>query len=1116
MRYFLSLLALSLTSLWALALPQGFYARRSVLGQGDWVKVAVEETGVYEISYETLRGMGFNQPEKVGVFGRGGAQLSENFKTLGGSINIKDDLSPVAVLHFNNKLYFYGVGTQSNYFRSSSAYDCKGYFCRQSKNIYSERGFYFLTDKESPLYMQLNVPGDTSTLTEVSSGIGKVAHEVDLVQNNSNTGQLFFGEKAGGDTPRLRWDVTLPGLIPGLRGAMECYFYVDRDITGHLSYGIEGMDDYASFDTKTFATTNFRAQEPYVIQTYFPSEESTVFLEFNSDSDCDISHLDYWTLTYPRTIPTLKDAKGNKLNQEYIYLPTVTRGKSVAVTFPEAASLVVLDVTSPTTPKQLDFQLKGSRGTVKVTNEVGYPELVAFDPNRPQLQISGFDGGFASITNQDIHAQLADGADMLIITIESLRAEAEKLAQAHRDIEGIKVVVATAQEIYNEFTQGIPDAMAYRSAVKMAYETQNPIKNLLLLGPITADFRGINLEKNPYEVLIAYQSQPMNQLRGAQNANDFYGMMDDYLEDSNLEKNTMHVGVGVLPCRFPEEVATVTEKVKNYLSRTDFAYYANRMMNVGGIGDNHTHDKQALTICTNINQLENRSTIVTPLIVDAYGYRAANEKFFRAVEDGCSFINYFGHGDPYLLNHEGDFFRIHHVYKLRNTFLPFWGFAGCELSNSDRGIRGLGEALVTSTPYGMIGTLLATRETWSGQNMEMFKSFMTNLFRNGNTAEKPVHFKPLTIGEVFARTKTASSYNNELAYQLMCDPAIRIPIVTRDIMLDEENYDGVVGDFTTISGHVCDYDGQLDETFNGEIVIRLMEPFQQLTSQDIISSSDPNTTSKVEILYADTQTAITVTNVENGKFSARLFIPASAKSFNNIMGRLHLCAYEPTQRLTAGTMVPMTYKVSESPVASDYDTSAPTIEAFEYIQADNAIYVKISDDLALSFCQSPLTNCFKITIDGREYSTASRQEAIVEEDGAASSKLIPLSDLSEGIHTAMLSVSDASGNETQAELVFNYSTSLSRYQLQLNEGVIAGKGGTFTINGNYPTTSEIRIIDSNGKIVYLWHFTGSEFEWDGKGGDGQPLPPGLYKAYVIEMSDSLFKGHSNTIEVPVI
>ena len=38
------------------------YASRSVLSEGRWVKLRIDETGIYRLSYDDLRSMGFSDP----------------------------------------------------------------------------------------------------------------------------------------------------------------------------------------------------------------------------------------------------------------------------------------------------------------------------------------------------------------------------------------------------------------------------------------------------------------------------------------------------------------------------------------------------------------------------------------------------------------------------------------------------------------------------------------------------------------------------------------------------------------------------------------------------------------------------------------------------------------------------------------------------------------------------------------------------------------------------------------------------------------------------------------------------------------------------------------------
>ncbi|MEE0084134.1 MAG: hypothetical protein UE068_07940, partial [Paludibacteraceae bacterium] len=48
------------------------YTDKSILSNGKTVKIRVQEEGVYTISYNELRNMGFSNPKKVHLRGYGG------------------------------------------------------------------------------------------------------------------------------------------------------------------------------------------------------------------------------------------------------------------------------------------------------------------------------------------------------------------------------------------------------------------------------------------------------------------------------------------------------------------------------------------------------------------------------------------------------------------------------------------------------------------------------------------------------------------------------------------------------------------------------------------------------------------------------------------------------------------------------------------------------------------------------------------------------------------------------------------------------------------------------------------------------------------------------------
>lgn len=1121
----LTIAGISLSMVDAQNVTPDFFKKRSQLATGKWVKIGVDQTGVYEISYQTLREMGFSNPQRVGVYGMGGAQQSINFYSIGGTTRLyKDDISPVAVMHHNDKLYFYGVGTSQVLLNiSGNKYDAGGYYKRIGKNIYSDTGYYFLSDVVAPKTMEV-VRSTTASATnnQMISGLGYKLHEIDLVQNNTNTGQLFFGEKVDIENPRIEWNLDLNGAIPGKEGSIECIYYIDRKkpgtdekVTGSFSYGFKGSDDYFSHPIVENTSTNYKAQHSAIEPMIVPDATPSLFLEIDVDFMTSISHLDYWVVNYQRDIPDLRNRKGERIAQDFIAFPKIGRNQAASVKIPGGASYKAIDIANPEAPYNIELRADNSDGWALVSYRAGSPELVIFDPYMPQLQIKGYETGFSRMANQNLHAQLAEGADLIIICIPQLKDSAERLAEIHRQKEGLRVVVASTDECYNEFSSGVPDPMAYRGAVKMAYTSDYGCKNLLLMGPLYGDFRGIINEKQPYEGIIAYQSTPMSQERGAHNANDFYGMMADYFTTDVIEKCDVNVGVGILPVRYNAEAETIIDKIEKYLDITDFAYYMNKITNIGGIGDNHTHDNQAIDLGNSIFNLSDKSMIVSPLIIDAYGFKPAQSVFFSNVNEGRLFVNYFGHGSTQTLNQFGDFFYGGDVYKFRNDFPSFMAFAGCSLSEPDKGIRGMGESMVTSTPYGMIGSLLASRETWSGQNMDFFQSFYANLFRDGGTLSSPRYERPLTIGEIYARSKTKSTYTNELAYLLICDPSIILPVPTRNVVIDQNSLIGKASEFMEISGYIPQHndESKVDTKFNGTIVMRLMEPFKTLRSADICTEYND---SSLNVTYADVQISMAAAEVRNGKFSGRIFIPDAVRNYSDRISRLHFGAYSPEMRTSAASMLPVNYSIP----ASDDDSLVkdiipPSIDILEYDPDSRSFRIKVSDNHALSFAADQLNPDFILSIDGKAFHAAAMINPIIDFEEMAYSKIVPVYDLTEGSHIARLKVLDAAGNEALAEITFDYLPKAARYILALKDGVANGRA-VFTLEGEIPSSSDIVILDSNGMLVCRQPIINGIFEWNCTGLNGNPVAKGLYKAYMLETGTHSTKGHSPTIEVPVI
>lgn len=1115
------ILALSLAgALPSFALSKNVFASRSVLAEGKWVKVGVTKTGVYEISYDMLRHMGFKNPEKVAIYGRGGRMMSENFTSSSQAVLVYDDIKPTPVLHQGEKVYFYGLGVEDIDFKAAVDYNTRGYFQRKSRNIYSNRGYYFLTDSTLPLSLSSVASDDAASLADAGALVSYVYHEKDLFQNNSKTGRLFWGERIGLPGPgSMEWDVNLPNAIPNSGGAMHCELYAQRDLNAVCQYGMVGGEKVAKFQSLVSKTTvYFYPQNPRVSPVSITGPKGKVFVSMGNTNYAEVANLDFWVLTYQAAAPTLVDADGKHFNQSLMACPQVTKNQKKRLTIPDAATVNVWDVTNGESPRQLVVTRQGNDGTVKVVNDfIGTrtPLVCMFDTSMPQLQISGYQEAYSMVENQNLHAAAKEGADLLIICIPRLREYAEEIAEIHREKEGLKVMVATTEECYNEFSAGLPDPMAYRTLAKMLYSGTTQLKNVLLMGPLHADFRGINAEKDPLAGIIAVQSSLTSLDKGAQNANDFIGMMDDYLRELDyIEKMPMQVGVGILPCHFDSEARIAVDKIRSFYEDDYFAYTLNTVMNVGGILDRQSHSTQAVRIAEHMDSLNRGSSLYHPLILDAYGHKVSRKKFFANFENGLIIMNYFGHGAEGYLGKDREFFNAPDIYRLSNRHLPFVAFAGCSLSNSDRGLRGLGETIVTATPYGALASFLATRETWSGQNMDLFTKLYRAFYCTSGSSSAQKLTEPLTLGEVVAHAKTASDFNNELAYQLVGDPAIKLPVATRAVAIDTPTPSARPGQPLRIKGHILNAQGQPDFSWNGHIVARLNQPLERLTAKNI----ETNDTAKITVPYADRQLAMAASEVRNGIFEFDIHVPSSAAVFNGSTGFLHLASFDRNSRIGAASKFePLFCKDDENgdDTAESRDTSAPLITEFRFDPNECALIFEATDDTAIDMSAAPLSRGMILYLDGKEYASGYNTLPIMSDGQRSILKHVPIYGLTYGSHSAHLRIKDVAGNIAEQEILFVYAPTESKFTLSMQEKAVHDKA-TLTLEGEIYDGAHLVVLDSFGNEIYSSPITGAEIEWPCVDASGRRVLPGLYRAYVIERGSRTGKAHSSSVDIPVI
>ena len=182
-----SLLAAVFTlGLSASAFPTSHYASNSVLASGKWVKIAVSQNGIYELTQAELAKMGFSNPANVRIYGQGGHMISE---VLNG--NAYDDLKQVPVLRSNGKICFYANGPVR--FTLTNPASATPYY-KRTVNTYSTHGYYFLTESSAADKLVPVINNSSQGTVKRESSLDYDWHEQDLA-SYSQSGKDLLGEE---------------------------------------------------------------------------------------------------------------------------------------------------------------------------------------------------------------------------------------------------------------------------------------------------------------------------------------------------------------------------------------------------------------------------------------------------------------------------------------------------------------------------------------------------------------------------------------------------------------------------------------------------------------------------------------------------------------------------------------------------------------------------------------------------------------------------------------------------------------------------------------------------------------------------------------------------------
>ncbi len=1090
------------------------YATQSKLATGKWVKISIPENGVYEITYDELRQMGFNNPSQVRLYGHGGYRISEILN--GEAI---DDLRPVPVKRVNNKLLFYGNGPIKF---SMTGYNSTPRFTREM-NPYSLEGCYFLTDQASTETQVAMLPtSSVNTFVNTPTSLNFFYHENDVV-SISGTGKDMLGEDMTGAPLFVDYD------MPDLADSTIVVNTVVSAAATTLSYANAVLHSGEGHDTTVYTLPSSVIYVPgkYV---YYNTASPSAFLKLThpaehgqfepilsisgDDYSVSVARLDYFILTYKRRNIIRED-----MNNQMLMGYTSTRGNE-RFQLPGASSSTIVwyinDTNNPQEVALTSYNDNSGQGKAFFNHAENYAFFVAFDPAKTLKKISSFE----PVANQNLHG--TQTPNLLIITAKTFHEQAERIADLHRAVDGIDVVVADQEQVFNEFSSGTRDAMAYRLACKMFFD-RNPskFKNLLLMGTGSVDNRELlgKRENN----LLTFQSDNSYYENMSYTCDDVFAMLADN-SGAALNAEKLSIGVGRMTCNDLDEARTDVDKLVEYYANPDYGVWRNNTMVVSdspdegkymfqGEGYKNQIDNQLQTgmhVTTVHNSQYPRSNTQPNKPFERKTATVGKQLMAESFKSGMYFATYVGHAGSVGFTKFNSMWVTSDVANTSYRHFPIMSTACCDVAHFDGDTRGIAELMFHKRDGGAIALLTSTRMVYGDNNDELNRYFITGMFSNAANGVMP------TLGEAYKYSKNAfpSAETNKMKFFLLGDPAIKVNYPVSLFNITKVNGADVAGSGNaeisplmkfTIEARVVDKNGRLDSGFNGDATVTLYDKQELFTTITLPVSGD---SIDRKIYFNRPKLAEINGRVVNGIFHGEMIAPKTPKAKDEKV-LLRVYAHKDNSDFMVNgftkQIIMLPYDASqaisddEAPVINSmYINDSETFTNGAIVAPNSMLYINVSDNEGISLQSSSVEKRMSLLLDSGKPSYADVScFAVVDDGGHVVNIEYPLSNLSEGMHTLTYTVYDIVGNSATHTISFLVGQSSASNLVADKLPAYLDGEVNFDLETSLSQLSEyiVRVTDATGKLVWMTTTSSFPVTWNMRDMQGNKVPAGLYRYF---------------------
>ena len=743
------------------------------------------------------------------------------------------------------------------------------------------------------------------------------------------------------------------------------------------------------------------------------------------------------------------------------------------------------------------------------------------------------------ITPQNHHA--AEAADMVIIIPEAqqLKAQAERLKKLHEEHDGMRVQIVPADELYNEFSSGTPDANAYRRYLKMLYDRaereEDMPRYLLLLGDGAWDNRML-LDTwsncSPSDFLLCYESENSYSETSCYVTDDYFCMLDDNEGGSIVVSDKADVAVGRISARTDAEAQVAVDKIESYINNKEAGSWQNTICFMGDDGNQNQHMDDGDAVARQVETLY-PNLLVKRIMWDAYtrvssstgnSYPDVTRLIKQQMQQGALMMNYSGHGRADAISHEY-VMRLTDFETASSLHFPLWMTASCDIMPFDGQEGNIGEAAFFNEKGGAIAFYGTTRTVYQSYNRLMnmaFTRYVLSLDETGN---------PMPIGEAVRLTKNElittkqDQTPNKLQYSLLGDPALRLAIPTRTIKVDSINgtplQEGTTltlqaGMTATVSGHVENAQNTEDQDFNGVVSAVMRDVKEKVVCK--LNDTSPEGADEPFVYYDRLNTVYNGSDyVRNGRFRFTFAVPKDIK-YSDLNALMNLYAVNTEKTVLANGICDNL--VLNGSGGGGQSTIGPNIycylnsKAFTNggrVNSTPYFMAEVSDADGINASGSGIGHDLQLVIDGEMSKTYSLNEYFQFDFGSYQKGTVGFSipTLEQGAHSLRFTAWDVLNNPSVSELNFYVENGLEPLFLDVDcTPNLARIQTTFhLIHDRIGTQMDVKldVYDTSGRHLWTHAENGVSsdntftFNWDLTVDGGRRLHTGLY-LYKISIS----------------